>query len=114
MYQAYANTAYDEMVDGREVGGFTVEDPTTLVKRSYTAADGTELTISQNGTQAIIYAYLDNSYVVVDMSINPWRENPGSNETTDTLAAKRESDMTVTDDIINYAADIIAYSSIGK
>lgn len=114
MYTSICNTAYDEMVDGREAGAFTVEDSGALVKRSYTAADGTELTISQNATQAIICAYLDNSYVVVDMSINPWRESPGSNETSDTLAAKRESDLTVTDDIINYAADIIAYSNIGK
>lgn len=40
------STAYGEMVDGREVGGFTVREDEPMSTRSYTAADGTELTIS--------------------------------------------------------------------
>lgn len=114
MYTSICSTSYTEMVDGREAGGFTVEDPDKLTTRSYTAADGTELTVSQSETQAIIYAYLDGSYVVVDMSINPWRQEPAAGDSSETLSAKRESDFTLTDELVNYAADCINYSNIGK
>lgn len=114
MYTCISNTAYNEMVDGREAGAFTVEDPASLKTRSYTSKDGTELTISQNDTQAIVYAYLDNSYVVVDMSIAAWRQSPTGGETEEQLAAMRESDLSLSEDAVNYAADCINFSNIGK
>ena len=97
------STAYNEMVDGREVGGFTVREDEPMTTRSYTAADGTELTISQNSTQAIIYAYLDKSYITMTMEINNLR-SPGV----------RETDFSLDEDTVNYAADFINYKNIGK
>lgn len=97
------STAYNEMVDGREVGGFTVREDEPMTTRSYTAADGTELTISQNSTQAIIYAYLDKSYITMTMEINNLR-SPGV----------RETDFTLDEATVNYAADFINYKNIGK
>lgn len=97
------STAYNEMVDGREVGGFTVREDEPMTTRSYTAADGTELTISQNSTQAIIYAYLDKSYITMTMEINNLR-SPGVQET----------DFSLDEDTVNYAADFINYKNIGK
>lgn len=97
------STAYNEMVDGREVGGFTVREDEPMTTRSYTAADGTELTISQNSTQAIIYAYLDKSYITMTVQINNLR-SPGV----------RETDFTMDEDTVNYAADFINYKNIGK
>ena len=97
------STAYNEMVDGREVGGFTVREDEPMTTRSYTAADGTELTISQNSTQAIIYAYLDKSYITMTVQINNLR-SPGV----------RETDFSLDEDTVNYAADFINYKNIGK
>ena len=97
------STAYNEMVDGREVGGFTVREDEPMTTRSYTAADGTELTISQNSTQAIIYAYLDKSYITMTVQINNLR-SPGVQET----------DFSLDEDTVNYAADFINYKNIGK
>lgn len=97
------STAYNEMVDGREVGGFTVREDEPMTTRSYTAADGTKLTISQNSTQAIIYAYLDKSYITMTVQIN----NPRS-------PGVRETDFTMDEDTVNYAADFINYKNIGK
>ena len=97
------STAYNEMVDGREVGGFTVREDEPMTTRSYTAADGTELTISQNGSQAIVYAYLDKSYITMTVQINNLR-SPGV----------RETDFTMDEDTVNYAADFINYKNIGK
>lgn len=97
------STAYNEMVDGREVGGFTVREDEPMTTRSYTAADGTELTISQNSTQAIVYAYLDKSYITMTMEINSYR-SPGVQET----------DFSLDEDTVNYAADFINYKNIGK
>lgn len=97
------STAYNEMVDGREVGGFTVREDEPMTTRSYTAADGTELTISQNGSQAIVYAYLDKSYITMTMEINSCR-SPGVQET----------DFSLDEETVNYAADFINYKNIGK
>lgn len=97
------STTYNEMVDGREVGGFTVREDEPMTTRSYTAADGTELTISQNSTQAIVYAYLDGSYITMTMEINSYR-SPGVQET----------DFSLDEDTVNYAADFINYKNIGK
>ena len=97
------STAYGEMVDGREVGGFTVREGEPMSTRSYTAADGTELTISQNGSQAIVYAYLDKSYITMTMEINSCR-SPGVQET----------DFSLDEATVNYAADFINYKNIGK
>lgn len=97
------STAYNEMVDGREVGGFTVREDEPMSTRSYTAADGTELTISQNGSQAIVYAYLDKSYITMTMEINSCR-SPGVQET----------DFSLDEETANYAADFINYKNIGK
>lgn len=97
------STAYGEMVDGLEVGGFTVREDEPMTTRSYTAADGTELTISQNGSQAIVYAYLDKSYITMTMEINSYR-SPGVPET----------DFSLDEAAVNYAADFINYKNIGK
>ncbi len=97
------STTYNEMVDGREVGGFTVREDEPMTTRSYTATDGTELTISQNGSQAIVYAYLDKSYITMTVQINNLR-SPGV----------RETDFSLDEDTVNYAADFINYKNIGK
>ena len=97
------STAYGEMVDGLEVGGFSVREDEPMTTRSYTAADGTELTISQNGSQAIVYAYLDGSYITMTMEINSYR-SPGV----------RETDFSLDEATVNYAADFINYKNIGK
>lgn len=97
------STAYGEMVDGWELGGFTVREDEPMSTRSYTAADGTELTISQNSSQAIVYAYLDKSYITMTMEINRYR-SPGVPET----------DFSLDEAAVNYAADFINYKNIGK
>lgn len=97
------STAYGEMVDGWELGGFTVREDEPMSTRSYTAADGTELTISQNGSQAIVYAYLDKSYITMTMEINSYR-SPGV----------RETDFSLDEAAVNYGADFINYKNIGK
>lgn len=97
------STAYGEMVDGWELGGFTVREDEPMSTRSYTAADGTELTISQNSSQAIVYAYLDKSYITMTMEINSYR-SPGVPET----------DFSLDQAAVNYAADFINYKNIGK
>ncbi len=97
------STAYGEMVDGWELGGFTVREDEPMSTRSYTAADGTELTISQNSSQAIVYAYLDKSYITMTMEINSYR-SPGV----------RETDFSLDEAAVNYAADFINYKNIGK
>lgn len=103
LYTYLCSTAYGEMVDGWEVGGFTVREDEPMTTRSYTAADGTELTISQNGSQAIVYAYLDKSYITMTMEINSYR-SPGVQET----------DFSLDEETVNYAADFINYKNIGK
>ena len=97
------STAYGEMVDGWELGGFTVREDEPMSTRSYTAADGTELTISQNGSQAIVYAYLDKSYITMTMEINSYR-SPGV----------PEPDFSLDEAAVNYGADFINYKNIGK
>ena len=97
------STAYHEMVDGGEVGGLTVREDVPMVTRSYNAADGTELTISQNDTQAIIYAYLDSAYITITVTIDNWVA-PGVVET----------DFQLSEDIVNFVADFINYKNIGK
>lgn len=97
------STAYGEMVDGWELGGFTVREDEPMSTRSYTAADGTELTISQNSSQAIVYAYLDKSYITMTMEINSYR-SPGVPET----------DFSLDEAAVNYGADFINYKNIGK
>lgn len=97
------STAYGEMVDGWELGGFTVREDEPMSTRSYTAADGTELTISQNSSQAIVYAYLDKSYITMTMEINSFR-SPGVPETN----------FSLDEAAVNYAADFINYKNIGK
>lgn len=97
------STAYNEMVDGREVGGLTVREDVPMVTRSYTAADGTELTVSQNDTQAIIYAYLDSSYITITVTIDNWA-----------APAVQETDFQLSEDTVNYVADFINYTNIGK
>lgn len=99
----FCSTAYHEMVDGREVGGLIVREDEPMVTRSYTAADGTELTISQNDTQAIIYAYLDSAYITLTVMIDNWVA-PGVQETN----------FQLDEEIVNYVADFINYKNIGK
>ena len=72
----------------------TVADPEGLTARSYTAADGTELTILENNRAAYLYVYLEDSFFteaihVADNAPNLSRED------------------------INYIADFLSYSLIG-
>ena len=105
-------TPYAEMIDALEANGITILDSAPMQRRSYTAADGTELTISCNDTQAIVYAYLDKGYVVMDMGISAWRDDPTEGDGAETLSAKRETDFSLSEELVNYAADFINYKNI--
>lgn len=88
------NSMYDVLTSGSEVGNAEV-DPAGFSTRTYTAADGTELTILSNGESAYIYAYLENSFFV---------ENVNS-----TL-----KNVELTDETLDAIADMLIYSRIGK
>lgn len=113
MYTLLCGTPYNEMVDALSANGIVVQDADKMTKRSYTTADGTELTISQSEDQAIAYAYLDDSYIVVDLSINAWRESPNFEDSEEERSAKRETNLKLDDAAVNFACDSINFSNIG-
>ena len=105
-------TPYTEMIDALDANGIMILDSTPMQKRSYTAADGTELTISYNDTQAIVYAYLNDCYVVMDMGIGAWRADPVEGDSQEALASKMETNFTLDEETVNYAADYINYKHL--
>lgn len=85
------NSMYATLSSGNEV--MTAEtDLSSFGARSHTAPDGTELTILSNGNSAYIYVYLENSFFAEYIS----------------------GAFTLTDADLNYIADYINYSLIGK
>ncbi len=111
MNTVLCSTHYDEMIDGRVVGGFTVSNPGTMDPRVYTAADGTQVSISQNNEQAVAYAYLENGYVILDMSVDHWRVRPADESDSMTIS-KLETDFSVTEDDVNYIIDAINFAKL--
>lgn len=114
MYTLLCSTPYTEMIDAVAANGIIVHNGSEMSTRKYTAADGTELVISYNDDQAIVYAYLDNCYVVMDMGINAWHSAPDVNDTPETLLSKQEKDFSLNEEVINFTADSINYKNIGK
>lgn len=113
MYTMLCCAPYTEMLDAMSAGGIELQDGGEMKTRKLTAADGTELTIAQNEKQAIVYAYLEGRYVLVDMSINTWREAPGMEDTEEQRAAKQETKLSLDDEAVNFAANCINYSNLG-
>ena len=113
MYTLLCATPYTEMIDALAANGITRLDNADMEKRSYKSADGTELTIAQNEKQAIFYAYFDDFYVVADLGINAWRESPVFGDTEEQRAAKVETNLTITDEVVNFVADSINFKNIG-
>ena len=113
MYTLLCATPYTEMIDALAANGITRLDNADMEKRSYKSADGTELTIAQNEKQAIFYAYFDDFYVVADLGINAWRESPVFGDTEEQRAAKVETNLTITDEVVNFVADSINFNNIG-
>ena len=113
MYTLLCATPYTEMIDALAANGITRLDNADMEKRSYKSADGTELTIMQNEKQAIFYAYFDDFYVVADLGINAWRESPVFGDTEEQRAAKVETNLTLTDEAVNFVADSINFKNIG-
>lgn len=114
MYTLLCATPYTEMLDALSANGISVQNNDEMVTRDYTSADGTALTVSQNSDQAILYAYLDNCYVVVDMGINSWREAPAEDDTDEARAAKQETTLSLSDEVVNFTANCINFTNIGK
>lgn len=83
------NSMYSTLSSGNEV--ITTAKTDGFSTREYISADGTALTILENGTEAFIYAFLEDSF---------FAEHIGS------------ADMTTED--INYIADYLIYSNIGR
>lgn len=84
------NSMYATLSSGNEVINTVSEEEFT--SRQYTAADGTVLTILENGREAYIYAFLENSF---------FAEHVGTAES-------------MTQEDVNYVADYLIYSLIGK
>lgn len=113
MYTLLCATPYTEMIDALAANGITQLDNADMEKRSYKSADGTELTIMQNEKQAIFYAYFDDFYVVADLGINAWRESPVFGDSEEVRASKVETNLTLTDEAVNFVADSINFNNIG-
>lgn len=94
------NSMYGTLSSGDEVLSYQKEID-SFSERTHTAPDGTELTILSNGNEAYIYAYLENSFFTEH--IEPWTRD---NE------LRAELVLTYTD--LDYIADCINYSVIGK
>ena len=85
-------TPMNEYVSGLEIGCW-VSDEDSFEPRSHVTADGTELTVCKNDTEALVYGYLDSGYCVLDIHKNG-----------DTL----------TEEDVNYALDFLNFTAIGK
>lgn len=90
------NTVSDEFATGNEIGAI-VTDYTKYLTRTRTAPDGTELYIAQGDEDAYIYAYLDSSFMVMNVYVNPFGNNP---------------DLKLTEDYVNQAADSFNYTNL--
>ena len=86
-------TPLNEYVMGNEVGSYIFDDEDSFEPRSHLTADGTELTVCENDTEALVYGYLDSGYCVLDIHKNG-----------DTL----------TEEDVNYALDFLNFTAIGK
>lgn len=84
-------SSYEVFHDGWEVGMW-LRDGINTTERSYTAADGTELTIIKAGDQAVIYAFLKDYFF------------------TETVHSPVELD----DAMLDIIAESINYQNIGK
>ncbi len=94
-YTCYAyNSVYDTLSTGSEVLSFE-DEIDSFTERTHTAPDGTEVTILSNGDEAYLYVYLENSFFTE--AINTIFGEPG-----------------ITDADLDYIADNINYSVIGK
>lgn len=92
-YSCYAiNNMYSTLTSGREVG-ILEQNADGFSERKFTASDGTELTILENGECAYIYTYLENSYFVEQIEPMDGEIQAGD---------------------IDYIADYLNYSVIGK
>lgn len=83
------NSMYGTLSSGNEVVSEVKEEEFT--SREYTTSDGTVLTILENGSEAYIYAFLENSFF-----------------------AQRIGTANMTAEDVNCVADMINYSLIGK
>ena len=90
------NTVSDEFATGNEIGSI-VTDYTKYLTRTRTAPDGTELYIAQSDEDAYIYAYLDSSFMVMNVYVNAYGNNP---------------DLKLTEDLVNQAADSFNYKNL--
>ena len=64
-----------------------------------TVPDGTEVYIAQGENDAYIYVYLDRSFLVMHVSVNPYGANPG---------------LQLTEELTDYIADSFNYEELGK
>ena len=69
-----------------------ITDPEQFLTRTYTALDGTELTIMQKGNEAFLYVYLEESFYEMHM----------------------QCDTTLSDEDVNRIADNLNYHNIGN
>lgn len=86
-------TPLNEYVMGNEVGSYIFDDEDSFEPRSHVTADGTEFTVCENDTEALVYGYLDSGYCVLNIHKNG-----------DTL----------TEEDVNYALDFLNFTAIGK
>ena len=85
------NSMYATLSSGREVVS-QITDPEQFLTRTYTALDGTELTIMQKGNEAFLYVYLEESFYEMHM----------------------QCDTTLSDEDVNRIADNLNYHNIGN
>ena len=90
------NTVSDELATGNEISSI-VNDYTEYVTRTRTAPDGTGLYIAQGESSAYIYAYLDGSFLVMHVGINPYGVNP---------------ELRLTEEHVNQVADSFNYKNL--
>ena len=85
------NSVYSTLSSGHEIVS-RIEEPQALQTRTHTAPDGTVLTILRSGSQAFLYAYLDNSFFEEEI----------------------HGTEAMTDSDLDYIADFLCYQNIGK
>lgn len=92
------NTVSDEFATGSEIESI-IDDYTEYVTHMRTVPDGTEVYIAQGENDAYIYVYLDRSFLVMHVSVNPYGANPG---------------LQLTEELTDYIADSFNYKELGK
>ena len=85
------NSVYSTLSSGFGVSGWET-DLSSFTERRHTAPDGTELTILSNGSDAYIYVYLEDSFFAMHVY----------------------GEGSLSDADVDYAADAINYSNIGR